>query len=305
MIVPVSISGTEGFHELRELVLQNQKSSWCLGFAERPSKLFNGVEKRLAIWVSSRQGSQETLWLSKYHRWLTEERDHLFATLQFTGMGELPNLVGSSLPKIETGVEHSILQKLSGQQRLDTQWSRKSSKYEIYYTRKVRYFVQFFDFVPEIRDAKGKLIPPSELKSIPMSTLLGRDVILGVLNSGLFFWFFNVYSDVRNVNRREIEAFPCSIADMPPEVACSVQKVVKRLMKDFQANSKMLSNDYGNHGKLVIQSFQPRLSKPIIDEIDTVLAQHYGFTPEELDFIINYDIKYWMGADGGNEDDEE
>lgn len=36
-------------------------------------------------------------------------------------------------------------------------------------------------------------------------------------------------------------------------------------------------------------------SKPIIDQIDTVLAEHYGFTGAELDFIINYDIKYRMG----------
>jgi hypothetical protein len=26
-----------------------------------------------------------------------------------------------------------------------------------------------------------------------------------------------------------------------------------------------------------------------------VPAKHYGFTDEELDFIINYDIKYRMG----------
>jgi len=35
----------------------------------------------------------------------------------------------------------------------------------------------------------------------------------------------------------------------------------------------------------------------------TVLARHYGFTEEELDFIINYEIKYRMGraAEGGDE----
>ncbi|MGQ9754566.1 MAG: hypothetical protein ACUVRF_01140 [Desulfotomaculales bacterium] len=43
------------------------------------------------------------------------------------------------------------------------------------------------------------------------------------------------------------------------------------------------------------------MSKPIIDEINRVLARHYGFTDEELDFIINYDIKYWMGRDAGEE----
>ena len=35
---------------------------------------------------------------------------------------------------------------------------------------------------------------------------------------------------------------------------------------------------------------------------DRVFAQHYGFTDEELDFIINYDIKYRMGRDSGGDD---
>ncbi len=34
-----------------------------------------------------------------------------------------------------------------------------------------------------------------------------------------------------------------------------------------------------------------------------VLARCYGFTEEEVNFIINYDIKYRMGQDAG-EDDE-
>ena len=37
------------------------------------------------------------------------------------------------------------------------------------------------------------------------------------------------------------------------------------------------------------------MNRPILDEIDTVLAGHYGFTVEELDFILIYDIKYRMG----------
>ena len=40
---------------------------------------------------------------------------------------------------------------------------------------------------------------------------------------------------------------------------------------------------------------EPSTEEQIIDEIDKVLAKHYGFTEEELDFIINYDIKYRMG----------
>jgi len=37
-------------------------------------------------------------------------------------------------------------------------------------------------------------------------------------------------------------------------------------------------------------------SKPIIDKIDVALGQLYGFTDDETDFLINYDIKYRMGG---------
>jgi hypothetical protein len=32
------------------------------------------------------------------------------------------------------------------------------------------------------------------------------------------------------------------------------------------------------------------------------LAGHYGFTDEELDFLINYDIKYRMGQESGDDE---
>jgi hypothetical protein len=64
----------------------------------------------------------------------------------------------------------------------------------------------------------------------------------------------------------------------------------------------MLVLSYEGLGALTVQTIAPRLSKPIIDEIDRVLAKHYGFTDEELDFIINYDIKYRMGQDGAGEE---
>ena len=48
---------------------------------------------------------------------------------------------------------------------------------------------------------------------------------------------------------------------------------------------------------LRIETFDYASCKRILDEIDSALAEYYGFTDEELDFIINYDIKYRMGRD--------
>ena len=58
------------------------------------------------------------------------------------------------------------------------------------------------------------------------------------------------------------------------------------------------------HDSLRVQCIIPKYSKPIIDEIDRVLARHYGFTDDELDFIINYDIKYRMGQETEDEAEE-
>ena len=80
----------------------------------------------------------------------------------------------------------------------------------------------------------------------------------------------------------------------------------EKLMNDFRNKSQLKEKTSKLTGEIVYQEFYPRLSKPIIDQIDKVLAKHYGFTDEELDFIINYDIKYRMGrgAEGGEGDND-
>lgn len=66
-------------------------------------------------------------------------------------------------------------------------------------------------------------------------------------------------------------------------------------MLSFQKHKIRKECQYKTTGKVVYDEYTPSNSKPIIDEIDKVLAEHYDFTDEELDFIINYDIKYRMG----------
>lgn len=76
-------------------------------------------------------------------------------------------------------------------------------------------------------------------------------------------------------------------------------------MEDFISNKNRKEAYYKTTGKVIYDEYFPAKSKPIIDEIDKVLAKHYGFTDEELDFIINYDIKYRMGDElNSGESDE-
>lgn len=70
--------------------------------------------------------------------------------------------------------------------------------------------------------------------------------------------------------------------------------VGKQLERVYQDTKEIRNRNYA--GSVVYyEEYYPAKAKPIIDKIDELLAKHYGFTEEELDFIINYDIKYRMG----------
>jgi hypothetical protein len=108
-----------------------------------------------------------------------------------------------------------------------------------------------------------------------------------------------VSSNLRDLNPSDIQNFPL------PEAALTnpdLRLLGERYLKDMGKNSTMLVREQKQTGTTETQSFKIQKSKPILDEIDRVLARHYGFTAEELDFILNYDIKYRLGRDTGEEE---
>jgi len=183
-------------------------------------------------------------------------------------------------------------------------YERKTGQHRIYYTRKLGGFVQILDFIPEMYDGAGKRRNPSELKEILFQDTATKDVFLCLLNSSLFYWFMTIYSDCRNLNKREVYGLPLNAEQLTSTALVELSRLATRLMDDFRANSRMLQLNYKTWGQMSVQAIYPRLSKPIIDEIDRVLARHYGFTDAELDFIIHYDIKYRMGRDAESDGDE-
>lgn len=297
MIVPVSWMSTDGYSSLRDVLHREWSSLWCSSFAERPSKLFEGVEKRLSILVGASSDGISGLWSTKYYRWLTEERDTLLQRLEYIDVMTLAigDRYGNAIPKLGSTTEVSVLRRMSRDRFVSDQLSATRG-HNIYYTRKLRYFVQFLDSVPIIREADGSLREPSELKILQFPTERISMVMLAALNSSLFFWFLTVLSDCRNLNRREVLSFPFDASALDEGTASAVTHNAKRLVEDFERHSEIQEVNYAS-GPLRIQTFQPRLSKPVIDSIDEELAVHYGLCPEEADFIVNHMIKYRMGLD--------
>ena len=294
MIVPVSGACTDGFAPLRSS-LAGAGDMVVSHFNDRPSRLFDGIEHcRLSIYLLNVGSNARRVFSTAYNKWQAIERDTLFQRLTFiesTGTGS-----NGLLPKFGHPLEMSVLRKFHRKPSTLKAPAKRSGQESIFYTRKLSSFVQILDFVPVIYDAAGKLRKPSELKEIKFDSQVNRGAVLAFLNSTLFYWLVTLFSDCRNLNKREIEMTRLNLDDK--DRIRRMASIAEELMDDIQTHSEMSTINYHTRGSLTIQSTYPRLSKAIIDEIDCVLAEHYGFTAEELDFIINYDIKYRMGREG-------
>ena len=134
---------------------------------------------------------------------------------------------------------------------------------------------------------------------------LDRYVFVSLLSSGLFYFHYSVFSDFRHVNIADFETFAFDYTKLSDTIVQRSSYYGKKLMQSYIDNLEWRFCNYiGSIGECQVPFYRQGASKPIIDEIDRVLAQHYGFSDEELDFIINYDIKYRMGQDSGENNEE-
>jgi hypothetical protein len=298
-IVPVSSVSTDRYATFQRLIAR--RVDHFSSFDDRPSRLFEGLEHiRLTIHLLGRPTAKPSLFSTRYNKWTGDERPTLFAKLGY--VRATPALVDGTYPKLCCELEKSIIQKLACQNSILRSYFGKTGRHKIYYSRKVGYFLQVVDFVPSVLDGTGTLRPPSEFKVLSFESQEHAKLALCCLNSNLFYWFITVFSDCRHVNKREVDAFPIDLnalatSDAKETLIC----LVEALMSDLKKNSVERTLRF-KHDTLTVQCIYPKASKAIIDKVDRALAHHYGFTTEELDFIVNYDIKYRMGRDTGGED---
>lgn len=290
MIVPISIVSTDGYSSLRNVLTANMAGCFFSNYGVRPSKLFDGVDKRLTIYISN---TDSVFYNTKYYRWNSIERGNLFKNLCYESVNkDILNISG--YPKISSTIETLIIGKLSEKQSLGYVF-RKASNFPVKYTRKLQYFIQFFIDTPIIYNENNDVVSPTELKKVFLDDEKQQRLTISFLNSSLFFWFFIAFSDCRNVNVREILNFPVGLNYINVDNEQTIIGLSYEILNNLKDNSVFVARNDKRAGKLRIQSFQPRLSKSVVDKIDKEICKHYGFTEEELDFIINYDVKYRMG----------
>jgi hypothetical protein len=139
-----------------------------------------------------------------------------------------------------------------------------------------------------------------EMKRFYFNNAETRNIIGAVLSSTTFFLHYMIYSSCQVINSDDFN-FRFDVDKLNADLKKQLNELGKKLFKDLKKNSDVKTRFYKTGFKQEKEQYKIRLSKPIIDEIDTVLSKHYLFTKEELSFIINYDLRYRMGGDDEEE----
>jgi Eco57I restriction endonuclease. len=301
LIIPLSVVSTERMKVLQSIVSQNENDAWMSSFDVYPSKLFEGAKQRLTILLTSPNSDKHALFSSKYHRWKNAERDYLFKNLSYWNTFHDHKLC--VIPKLGKQLEESILNKIN---RFKPAYFMKRTTGTPFYVHRIPYnYVKAVNFVPYFWNEVDGEKKSEDYKPYYLFEQSDTLIMVAVLNSNLFFWWWYTLFEGYHCGKHEIEAFPVNIGKMTAYSKETLILLSNKLMEDLRANSSSKEAYYKTTGKVVYEELSPRKSKHIIDKIDRVLATHYGFTGEELDFIINYDIKYRMGLGDKSSEEEE
>lgn len=290
MIVPLSLPSTQRMQVVQRL-LEQGRNAWYANYAWRPAKLFDTVNRALTIFVVTPAVNGRTF-STNYQKWTSDNREGLFARLAYV---EVPRERPACwIPKLGEVIEEGILAKCLAVKTAVAHFTCKSEHRVYYRTDGGLYWKVFTDFPPAFV-LNGKKGHSSRETWFTVNKKEHVTAVIAALSSDVFWWWYTVTSNVRHLNPFDVQNFPLpesAVAD--PEL----RELGRRYLKDIDRNSSMLVREQKQTGTTQTQSFKIQKSKPIIDEIDAVLARHYGFTAAELEFITNYDIKYRLGHEG-------
>lgn len=288
MIVPISFISTSDQKGVRNFVENNHRSFYS-SYDIRPAHLFDGAAQRLTIFINI--PSNETLIYSeKQLRWYSENRDILFNTIVYNLVSDSENGIYRT-NAISSNIINDILSMPSSPEII-------TGKEYFWMATTANNFIKAINKQPRY-STNGIKSEPSGWRTI-LCSRNKKPIVITIVNSSLFYYIWKCSSDGFNVTKGFVTEL---IQKLYSDIEDLRIKLYDELLTSLERNSETHVRNQKTTGRTEIQLFRVKPVKPIIDEIDRVLARHYGFTDEELDFIINYDIKYRMGDELNSSDE--
>ncbi len=291
MIVPISAFSNRSMREFQEH-LKKYPTLHISNFHQRPAQLFHGVLQRLSIFhINNSKIQKANIHTTSVIRWYTEAREILFNNLKY----HLTPQFKQRIFKVGNNIENSILEKYRDHKEIGMHLlpiSQANNNFVAYRTAGGGYWWTFLNSKFQTESLSNKIAY--------FANPYDARVFMATLNSSLFWWYYLTSYDLFNLKDYMIFSFQFNYPENKP-LERDLIYLAERLQTELLGNAIQYRIESKTRGSSYTFTYQNSHSKSTLDQIDRVLANHYGFTDEELDFIINYDIKYRMGLGLGSD----
>lgn len=292
-ILQLSSISTKNMYVFKEYLHKYSGLIYSSTYPERPHQLFSGACIAVTIQIISKSTRVKGQYSSGINRTTEDARRFLFENLNYIECPHYTDDVTYYHPKFKYGIENSIFSKIMKEPPIEYYLGIDQIDNRIYYrTAGGRYWKIFINrpFKTESTSNKSK----------SFNSDYDRDVFVAVLNSNLYWWFYCSFFDLYNLKDYMIFKFPFKYIDVS-----ELKELAYRLITVYEQNCEIKEQYIQSKSKTnYSETFKPQLAKTVIDNIDSNLARHYGFSLEELDFLTSYDYKYRMSNVSNNDNDE-
>ena len=297
-IVQLPMANSSRMVSLRDVLMKNTEELYVSPFDDRPGKLFEGLQHcRSVIFIAVNKSRTSrrvsNLRTSRYQRWYADTRNQLFQAIQYSAPGS--DSFGLKIFPKYGHLERRIFARM--ETAADCQVScwrvERRTKDFLFYQEATQYWTKVTLGLPYFKK-NGVVGPPAHGRYVYFPDSRTAHVVCAILNSSIFYAYFIAHGDCFHLSDKLVGSFPVTENMVRDAV---LVRLNKKLMRDLRAEACDKTIQTRGGDRITYAEYQAYKSKSIMDEIDSTLTRHYGFTDEELDFIINYDIKYRMGRD--------
>lgn len=281
MIVPISYVSTKRMKPVRKLLSDNSKYQFCSSFADRPSCLFNGVHQKLNIILLEKEKKSKsiTLYTSNYIHWYKEDKNEIFTNIFYK-----ENNFETSDFIFKTGneIEVSIINKISFSKNHNILSNTvKTSEFPIWLNMRLCFWNKSFT----------KSQKSNEYKMFYFKTETDAIIFSALLNSNIFFFYWETISDVWHITLKDLDYFKINFNKLNDYEKTEIVTIYKQLEINLEKNKRKIDS------KQTQFEYQHKKDKLLIDKLDMIFKRVFSFTDKELEYIRDYQLKFRLNGE--------
>jgi len=272
-IITYAITFSKQLSGTRKLIYENYKECFISTFDRDKCRFFDNMTQSVSIMICNRKtpNSHGKFYTSRMFRLMPEidKIDYQLANDYLLGEKLGVSFVEKHrLPKIGDKLTIQILKKLVRNKNCVKELLSNKPNDKIWIRTSGNYWYNAWDKEP---------YKNTKIKSIFVEKSFKYFVII-LINSSSYYLWFRIYGDGRDMNTDIIEALPIPQKEKLTQ-SNKVLSYTSNLLMKF-----LFYNFDSEHNR-----FNTSNVKLILDFCDVLLGKLYGFTKEEIDYILNYE----------------